>query len=71
LYSAGVLFSWDKNGQLIINKDEAVLHWLDRVGDLDQLPRCGFRVGVGAIVAELHQLGPTGSRNCLIVNSIF
>jgi hypothetical protein len=34
--------------------DTAILHGLDRVGDLDQFARCGFRVGVGAGSGEFH-----------------
>jgi hypothetical protein len=32
----------------------AVLHGLDRVGDLDQLARGCFRIGVGAVVGEFQ-----------------
>jgi hypothetical protein len=34
--------------------DPAVLDSFDRVGDLDQLAGCGFRVGVRASGGEFH-----------------
>jgi hypothetical protein len=37
-----------------LDMDAAVLHGLDRVGDLHQLARGGFWIGVGAGLDEFH-----------------
>jgi hypothetical protein len=44
-----------------------ILHGLDRIGDFDQLARCGFRVGVGSDSGEFHhhaQASPSQSTIC-------
>ncbi|MGY8684442.1 hypothetical protein Q2941_42835, partial [Bradyrhizobium sp. UFLA05-153] len=39
----------------LLDTDASVLHGLDASGDLDELARCGFRVGVGTFGGELHK----------------
>src|SRR6201987_5811788 len=38
----------------LLDIDPAVLDWLERVGELDQLARGGLGVGEGALLNELH-----------------
>jgi hypothetical protein len=38
--------------------DPAILDRLEGIGDLDELARCGFRVGIRAGSNELHQVCP-------------
>jgi hypothetical protein len=42
-----------------LDMDAAVLHRLDGIGDLHQLPSGSFRVGKGALVDEFHEVSPT------------
>jgi hypothetical protein len=42
-----------------LNVDTAILHRLDRIGDLDKFSGGGFRVGIGSAGGEFHRATST------------